>query len=590
MNHCASEDRDHMGGFSRLNSYLIHASAAKLFVTLILSLIIVESTVMLALDRFFPHMPMAVEAILDSLLLLLGLFPPLYLLVFRPLTLQINRLKQTDVSLRESENTIMVLMNSLSESAFLIEADGTIITLNVTAASRLGTERELMIGNCLFEYFPPDVAASRRIKVNEVVRTGESISFHDMRDERHYDITISPILNGVGDVIKLAVFAFDTTTYRDAEHLLKANALALERSNNEVRLLGRMSETLQSCRSLEEAYDVLTKFANQLFPDESGALYILDSERNLLELVSFWGEFWATGDSISPEDCWGMRRGRMHSFRDPMIDVQCAHLGESGDYHYYCLPLMARSEMLGLLHLRMAIPPGSGGSRCVQEVREHLLVSMGEHMALAIANLRLRNQLHALSTRDALTGVYNRRFMEESLVREILQADRSHRTIGIIMLDIDFFKRFNDTYGHEVGDLLLMEVGRFLQKEVRGGDIVCRYGGEEFIVIMPGAGEQETEKRAEWLRLGIKSITLPLVPGSQAPISASLGVAVFPVDGPDGVRILKAADNALYQAKHEGRDRFCRAVTQNYYDDIVQTSAIVGVEGEASPAVPNPPE
>lgn len=573
------EHRENRGRFSFLNSYLLHASAAKLLITLILSLIIVESLVMVILENFFSHLPVALEAMVDCLLLLVFLFPPLYLLVFRPLALQIDRLKQTDVSLRESENTIMALMNSFSESAFLFEADGTIMTLNVTAASRLGGERELMIGNCLFDYFPPDVAASRRLKVDEVIRIGQNSRFQDKRDGRHYDISMSPIFNRVGEVIKLALFAIDTTIYHDAEQQLKANALALERSNNEVRLLGRMSETLQSCRNLEEAYDVLTKFANQLFPEESGALYILESERNLLQLVSFWGEFWSTVDSISPEDCWGMRRGRMHSFRDPMVDVQCSHLGESGDYHYYCLPLMARSETLGMLHLRMAILSESEGGQSAQELKEHLLVSMGEHMALAIANLRLRNQLHNLSTRDALTGVYNRRFMEESLFREILQAERSRRSIGIIMLDIDFFKRFNDTYGHEVGDLLLVEVGRFLREQVRGGDIVCRYGGEEFIVIMPGAGEQDTETRAERLRLGIHAITLPQLPAPQARISASLGVAVYPVDGADGQRVLKSADNALYQAKHAGRDRVCRATPLPDGDTAMPLPEVDGRDG-----------
>ena len=241
-----------------------------------------------------------------------------------------------------------------------------------------------------------------------------------------------------------------------------------------------------------------------------------------------------------------------------MVDVQCNHLGEAGEYHYYCLPLMARSETLGLLHLRMAAPHDAA-EQLVQQTKEQLLESMAEHMALAIANLRLRDLLHTLSTRDPLTGVYNRRFMEESLTRELCQAERTRRCVGVIMLDIDHFKTFNDTYGHEVGDLLLKAMGSFLQQQVRGGDIVCRYGGEEFILILPGAGEQETLQRAEQLRAGVKTIVIQNGSIDPPSVSISLGVAVYPGAGRNTTRLLKAVDEALYRAKRDGRDRVCLA-------------------------------
>ena len=392
-------DPPHHRDLSRLNQYLLQVSAVKLLIILICSLTVAEMLVMFLMEHSLPKLPMPISGIVDAMLLLLCVFPTLYLLVFRPLTLKIARLNQAESSLRESETTIMALMNSLNESAFLIAADGTVITLNMTAASRLGKSREELIGKNIFEYFPPDVAEMRRLKVDEATRTSRNVRFQDVRNGRYFDITVSPVTNNAGLVVKLAIFAFDTTGYHEAEQMLKANALALERSNNEVRLLGKMSETLQSCHSLEEAYDVLAKFANQLLPDESGALYILDSDRNLLDLVSFWGDFWATSDSIAPEECWAMRRGRLHVFRDIMQDVQCAHQGESGDYHYYCLPLMARSETLGMLHLRMARPADGGAGRMTQETKEQLLESMAEHMALAIANLRLRNQLSSRRNR-----------------------------------------------------------------------------------------------------------------------------------------------------------------------------------------------
>jgi diguanylate cyclase (GGDEF)-like protein/PAS domain S-box-containing protein len=543
----------------RVNRYLREASAIKLLVVLVVLLLVIELSINLLLNIFAPNLPIAFAAVFESLILLVCLFPTLYLFAFRPLTMQIARLNEMESSLRESESTFMALLNSLNESACLLATDGTVITINHTAAERIGKESDQIVGTSLYDHFSPEIAEFRKSQIDQAVRSRRGLRFQDERDNRFFDVTVFPILNNEGDVSKLAVFAFDTTKYREAELQLKSNALALERSNNEIRLLGKMSETLQSCHTLEEAYDVLSKFANQLFPEDSGALYILDAVQDQLDMVSYWGDFWISSDVLKPEDCWGMRRGRLHVFRDVMVDVQCPHQAESGDFHYYCLPLMARSETLGLLHLRMPIPRNDISGRVMQEAKEQLLVSMGEHMALAIANLRLRDLLHNLSTRDPLTGVFNRRFMEESLNREISQADRKRSHVGIIMLDIDHFKRFNDTYGHDAGDILLREVGTTMKEQVRAGDIVCRYGGEEFIVIMPGAGGPETVQRAEKLRESIKNKRIANGVGTLDPVTASMGVSVYPENGSVPSTLLKAADDALYRAKDSGRDRVCRA-------------------------------
>jgi diguanylate cyclase (GGDEF)-like protein len=180
---------------------------------------------------------------------------------------------------------------------------------------------------------------------------------------------------------------------------------------------------------------------------------------------------------------------------------------------------------------------------------------VAEHIALALANLKLREKLQNQSIRDSLTGLFNRRYMEESLEREMRRCDRKRQPLSIIMIDVDHFKRFNDTFGHNAGDAVLRELGHFLQRYVRGSDIACRYGGEEFILILPEASLSVTQQRAEQIKEGARQLNVECSGQQLGKITLSLGVACFPTHGLDGEAVIKAADTALYRAKQEGRDR-----------------------------------
>ena len=175
--------------------------------------------------------------------------------------------------------------------------------------------------------------------------------------------------------------------------------------------------------------------------------------------------------------------------------------------------------------------------------------------ALVLNNAQLREALHEQSIRDPLTGLFNRRYMEESLKREVSRVTRQLHPLGIVMIDIDRFKRFNDTHGHAVGDALLQSVSQFLQSYIRGEDIACRYGGEEFILIMPNASLEAAQQRAEYLRQEAKKLQVPGAGQSYDGITLSLGIAIYPEHGHTMETVLRAADAALYRAKQEGRDR-----------------------------------
>jgi diguanylate cyclase (GGDEF)-like protein len=229
----------------------------------------------------------------------------------------------------------------------------------------------------------------------------------------------------------------------------------------------------------------------------------------------------------------------------------CQHLPAPLPTAYLCIPLSAQNETFGLLHLSEF----SGAPGRLTEEKHQLAVTLAEHVSLAVANLKLRETLHSQSVRDPLTGLFNRRYMEESLDREVYRAKRSDRPLGIIMLDLDHFKEFNDTFGHEAGDVLLRELGSFLQRHIRRQDIACRYGGEEFTLILPEASLEVTRERAEQLLKRIEQLQVDYQGQVLGTLSVSAGVAALPDQGSNSEAVLRAADGALYQAKAQGRNR-----------------------------------
>jgi diguanylate cyclase (GGDEF)-like protein len=167
----------------------------------------------------------------------------------------------------------------------------------------------------------------------------------------------------------------------------------------------------------------------------------------------------------------------------------------------------------------------------------------------------LRTSLRNSSIIDALTGLYNRRYLDETLGRELARAERLGQTMGLILIDVDHFKSFNDNYGHEAGDLVLREIGAVLKRAARASDLACRYGGEELIVVLPLASLEVTVQRAEQLRETIKKINISYGGRELPPITASFGISMTPRDGSDVETLFRAADSALYRAKGNGRDQ-----------------------------------
>jgi diguanylate cyclase (GGDEF)-like protein/PAS domain S-box-containing protein len=346
---------------------------------------------------------------------------------------------------------------------------------------------------------------------------------------------------------------------QQANRELAERVQELQQRTSEITLLSELGSRLQACQSAEEAYVEISIAAEQLFPGWSGGLCVISASRTVVETVANWGKP-AQGERVfAPDECWALRLGRPQSFRTEERWAPCRHVDLTNVTESLCVPLMSQGEALGILTLQKARAQGEQEARsrpsASGEAERRLAAVLAEQIGLALGNLRLRETLRNQSICDPLTGLFNRRYMEESLEREFSRANRKKSRVAIIMMDIDHFKRFNDTYGHQAGDALLRALGDLMKKGTRGQDIACRYGGEEFAIVLCDTSLEGALQRSEILRQQVRQMCVEHANQLLGTISISMGVALYPDHGATIGDVLKAADQALYSAKREGRDR-----------------------------------
>ena len=311
-------------------------------------------------------------------------------------------------------------------------------------------------------------------------------------------------------------------------------------------LILQMMHRVQACQNQAELTDVVVRFAPQIFPGLAGGLYILNESNTSLARAGAWLDPAHSAALFPAAECWGLRRGRSHHSSGNGADVPCQHLDPPG-VGTLCVPLTAQGDMIGLLYLeeRQDDALGPSGPRLYLEL-------IAENVGLAIANLQLREKLTTLAVRDPLTGLFNRRFLDETLQRHA--GEKSGETLACLMIDIDHFKRFNDQFGHDAGDLVMQFVGQTLRDICAPAGNAFRFGGEEFTALMPSFDERQGIELAEALRQKIGSVALSHAGQILGTVSVSVGVAASPADGSVETLITRA-DAALLAAKAEGRNR-----------------------------------
>ncbi|WP_026733863.1 PAS domain S-box protein [Fischerella sp. PCC 9605] len=462
------------------------------------------------------------------------------------------------------------IFENISDGVIVTDLSGRIIDWNRAAEKMFGYTKTEVSGKTLgILHKPEESAVVTQQIMDELLSTnrwdGEIKFIRKDGTEGVCETVFVPLYNEQGQPSATIGVNRNITERKQAEAALhKANeqltcwVQELEQRNREIALLSEMSDILQACLTVEEAYKVITQLVQPLFPETSGGVFIISSSKHLVEAVTVWGDsILASKKVFSPKQCWALRRGRSHFAASGDRGLHCTHIEEdifSGEA--LCVPMMAQGEALGMLHLH------SQHKGQFTTAKQQLASAVAERIALALANLRLNEALQQQSIRDPLTGLFNRRYLEESLEREVSRAERNQQRVGIIMIDVDHFKSFNDTFGHEAGDIVLRELGGFLKKQVRKADIACRYGGEEMLLILPETSLEVCQERAERIRQGVKHLDVQHQRQKLGNITLSLGVAMFPEHGMTGAAVIEAADAALYIAKKTGRDRVVMAQSQ----------------------------
>ena len=325
-----------------------------------------------------------------------------------------------------------------------------------------------------------------------------------------------------------------------------------------------LTEQLQVCDSAEDGRALIARAGQALFPGWDGGLAFVGND-GLLALDTRWGGFAPPAGRLGGADCWALKLGRVHHVQRARRDAQgesaallpvCGHFGggrqlPDGVQHTLCVPLASEPGHApsGALQLLTRQPLAEDELRIVLWGAQ----SFAHALRLSLANLALRLSLRDQAVRDWLTGLYNRRHFDEVLHQELGRAARNDDNLVLAVIDVDHFKAFNDTFGHEAGDAVLRAVAEELHGFVRAYDTAARIGGEELAVLLPRAHLEETCARLDQLRTRVAALALaydgPTLPG----ITVSIGVADI-AHGP-AHNLLQRADQAMYISKHEGRDR-----------------------------------
>jgi diguanylate cyclase (GGDEF)-like protein/PAS domain S-box-containing protein len=469
-------------------------------------------------------------------------------------------IQRTRAELHQSENRFRTLVEQSVQGVLVLQNDQ-IVFANQTAVAMTGysyDELLVMTPNEVYQLIHPEdrdmIRHYQKLRLQGVAMPERRIFRGIRKDGAVRWLESFATLIHYHDQPAIQLAFLDTTEQREAEARVRQMNQHLARTAVDLETLHRMSQILQRADTRQAAIDGIVPLLRELFSEQIGMLYLRRPQSDILERSGSWGDGDPRASSLSCSIC-ELQSQAPPCDRD-LLDgcktgyCDCRKVARS------CVPVVNDGVTLGAIQMRRP-------ANLPQPVREHgdwMAGMVADLLGLALSNIELRDQLREESLRDPLTGLFNRRFLDEVLRREVHQATRYQRPIGIIMMDIDYFKAINDTYGHHTGDLVLQALSSYLQQRIRRGDMACRYGGEELMLVLPGASLSFTCERAldicnEVRRLHEFADWKGILP----PISISVGVAAFPNHGLTPTNLINAADTALYQAKHQGRDQMCMA-------------------------------
>lgn len=464
--------------------------------------------------------------------------------------------------LRRSEERFRNTIENAPIGMAIVSPAGMCIHANRALQEILGYSDDELRNKNMLEITYPDDLAMTKDAMNKLLSGELRISHMEKRYIRKDGniiwgmVSSTLIRDEQGEPLNFIIQMKDVSDrVQNEEKMRQLNEKTMETLNelklleHDESLLNKLNRSLQICITAEEAYPRINLIAQDLFPDLSGGLSIYNKTINQMETVVQWGKEQILPQMFPTIDCFAIREATTHVVDDPHKTVPCSHYQSPPQGGYMALPLMVQNELIGVIHLTAA------KDKKLTQHQQDMANSFGNIVKLAIANINLRVSLSELSLHDPLTNLYNRRYLNDILSRELIRIAREKKSLCVAMLDIDNFKIFNDTYSHLAGDELLKAIGKLLKDTFRESDISVRFGGEEFVVVLLNTTLDKAMNKMEELREKIKSLTLYFKGSLLKNVTISIGVAEALKDGASIEEIIKAADHALYAAKKAGKDR-----------------------------------
>lgn len=527
-------------------SFMIPIWFAMLFLSVSISPSL-SYTLLLAAILYFIVMILSAAAAHDSLI------KSIYLEIYSSTLL--SDLKRSEANFRNTLENAPIGM-------VIVSPEGQCIHANQTLQEIIGyNDAELRSKNMLDITYPDDVPMTKDA-IDKLIKGDLHISHLEKRYIRKDGRIIwamessSLIRNEQGQPVNFITQMKDVSDrIQNEEKMRQLNEKTMMTLNelklleHDENLLNKLNRSLQVCVTGKEAYPRIELIAQDLFPELSGGLSVFNKSTNEMETVIQWGLDQLLPKIFLPMDCFAIRETTANLIDDPQKDIPCTHYLTPPEGGYIALPLMVQHELIGVIHL---LAPKA---KKLTPHQQEIATSFSNIVKLALANINLRATLSELTLHDPLTNLYNRRYLNEFLSRELIRIAREETTLYVAMMDIDNFKKFNDTYSHLAGDEVLKLIGRLLTSTFRASDLSFRFGGEEFVVVLQNITSDKAITKMDRFREQLKS-TLAYYKDRPLPgVTVSIGIAEAPKNGATIEEIVKAADHALYAAKEAGKDR-----------------------------------
>lgn len=511
---------------------------------------------------FEPYMAVSLLhlAVLDvmafiSLSALLYLTPTSYQIVKA-----IAKSQEDTRELQRSQQMQQLFLDHGPFAAYIKDEQSRVLYYNQELQSRFSVDPQEWLGKTDSEFLP-DPEEARRVMENDrvVLKTLRPLKLIEQvkipgNNQPCYWLSFKfPFSDYATGAYRIGGISIDITesieaqrSLTDLNRQLEEKTLELEAKKRELIYLSDMTDMLYSCESEDEVYQVVALTCSKLFPNMSGCVCIIANSKNYVQINSIWGDERSSKEIFSLSECWALRRGKLNLLSPRNTGLICSHLIEPVSGAHLCVPLFGQGELVGILHIYAPeqISPE------VQQTSEIIARTLG----IALNNLSIKQRLTHDSLRDGMTQLFNQSYMQSITEQRLAEAERSGQPLSIIFLDIDNFKSYNSRYGHVTANIVLQGLAKLLLKSIRSFDIACRWGGEEFVIVMPNMTLETLRKRVEQLRLDIEQMQLKDGDQILQSITASFGIAV----SEPGITVkdfLNRANQAMLEAKRTGKNR-----------------------------------